>query len=99
MNSDCPICQKEHIPGVPPEPRLVPKTINQESAMPDLDLKYNREPVCPHCGHVHRDAWEWDFGPGGGSDIEIECYACGLVFFVSRNVEVTYTTAKVQPKG
>lgn len=50
------------------------------------------DPVCPHCGHKHRDAWEWNFGPGldGGGDRE--CESCGETFRCDRIVDVSYTT-------
>lgn len=63
-----------------------------------LDLRHNPEPVCPHCGHKHRDAWEWNFGPGIEGDTEYECNECGETFAVSRCVEITYNTSKIKPK-
>jgi len=53
-------------------------------------------PVCPYCGHVERDAWEIDFGPGLDGDAETSCNSCGADYFCSRNVSVTYTTRKEQ---
>lgn len=63
-----------------------------------LDLKFNTEPVCPHCGHHQRDAWEINFGDSMEGSAEIECGACDEPFFVEREVTVTYTTAKITPK-
>jgi uncharacterized Zn-finger protein len=57
--------------------------------MSDLDLAYNREPVCPHCGHKHADAWEWMADEG-----EHDCDKCEEPFRYTREVEVTYTTTK-----
>jgi len=52
-------------------------------------------PVCPHCGHEHRDAYEWDFGPLlEGRITGRECDSCGEVFDCARVVTVEYTTKK-----
>ena len=51
-------------------------------------------PVCPFCGHAHKGAWEWDFGPGLEGDTEQECESCGKEFRVSRICDVSYTTGK-----
>ena len=49
-------------------------------------------PVCPHCGHRHHDAWEWNFGPGLEGETEYECDDCGKPFHCEREVTVYYTT-------
>jgi hypothetical protein len=50
-------------------------------------------PVCPHCGHKHDDAWEWNFGQGLDGFIDgRECDYCGGVFTCERVVDVNYTT-------
>jgi hypothetical protein len=49
-------------------------------------------PVCPHCGHVHHDAWEWSFGPGLEGSAERECDHCGGSFHCERDVTVYYST-------
>lgn len=70
--------------------------------MPDLnafDLAWNPEPVCPHCGKKYSDAWEINFGNDMEGSTTITCGHCEEDFFVQRNVEVTFTTAKIQPKG
>jgi hypothetical protein len=61
----------------------------------DHDLKYNHNPVCPHCGYEHDDAWEWNFGDGMEGSIDIECSHCDSLFHVIREVEVTYSTSKI----
>ena len=50
-------------------------------------------PVCPRCGHKHRDAWEWSLGPGLDGSGEHDCDECGNTFHVERVVTVDYTTA------
>ena len=53
-------------------------------------------PVCPHCGHKHRDAWEWNFGSGLDGDSEgRDCDSCGGSFDCERVVDVSYTTKAV----
>lgn len=50
-------------------------------------------PTCPHCGHRHQDAWEWNFGPGMEGDREGEtCESCEESFDCRRDVSVYYTT-------
>jgi len=55
------------------------------------DLRYTREPICPYCGNKDRDAWEYDFGDMEGT-IETDCGNCGKEYYVTRNVEITYST-------
>lgn len=43
---------------------------------------------CPKCGHVDRDAWEWENGNEACG--EYECPKCGHEFMVSRTLSVTY---------
>ena len=54
--------------------------------------------ICPHCGHEDHDSWEIDFGPGCEGETTIECSDCDKPFFATRYCDVTYSTAKVQPK-
>ena len=57
-----------------------------------MDTTLRPWPVCPYCGHEHKDAWEWDLGPGLEGDGEYECSDCGKPFHVSRSVTIYYTT-------
>ena len=50
------------------------------------------EPVCPHCGHKHRDAWDLSFDGGAEGECEIECGECGKDYIISRHVSVSYST-------
>ena len=58
-----------------------------------IETDYTREPTCPRCGYVVRDAWELS------DETEIDCGnpECEVAFKVFRNVEVTYTTELVKP--
>lgn len=68
--------------------------------MPDetYETDYMDEPVCPHCGHRQRDAWEINLGPGIEGDGEMECGECWKEFLISRHCSVSYSTSKPQPK-
>jgi hypothetical protein len=54
------------------------------------------EIVCPWCGYVDRDSWEWEpsNGPGGEGDGTHECGECEREFLVSRNISVSYSSRK-----
>lgn len=55
--------------------------------------------VCPYCGTVERDSWEYNFGPGLEGDGEVTCGSCGEKFFCSRHVSVTYSTKPIAGVG
>lgn len=63
-----------------------------------MSTKLQSAPVCPHCGYVEKDAWEWNFGPGLEGDTEHDCGRCGEPFHCEREVSVYYTTAKAGHK-
>ena len=58
-----------------------------------MKYEYNNQPICPHCDHEERDAWEIDFTSMEG-EAEIECGNCGEPYFVHRHVSITYSTIK-----
>lgn len=60
-----------------------------------MDTERTNEPICPHCGHRERDAWEINFGPGMEGDTTVTCGSCGEDYFCSRQVDVSYTTSKL----
>jgi hypothetical protein len=53
----------------------------------DGDHEYTYEAVCPHCGYVEGDSWEMSEGVRN-------CGDCDREYELTRNTEVTYTTAK-----
>lgn len=57
-----------------------------------IDHKYTDEIVCPYCGYKESDSWEYNHN----SD-DMECTGCGKKFHYERNIEVTYTTNKIEP--
>jgi transcription elongation factor Elf1 len=54
--------------------------------------EHTKRIVCPFCGHVNWDSWEWNNGEEG--DGETECGKCEDRFLVSRHVLITYSTRK-----
>jgi len=58
-----------------------------------IETTHTPHPICPHCGHVHKDAWEWQ--PNELEfDSDHECDACDKTFMVIRHASITYTTAE-----
>ena len=64
--------------------------------MPDFETEYTREIVCPHCGYVHGDSWEVEFGEGMDGDTEMDCHNCAVEFAVSRIGTIEYTSTKIE---
>ena len=60
---------------------------NDEDA---FDTDYTTEPICPHCGHQMRDAWEDVDGEGEWQTVE--CGRCEKDYRVIRHVAVTFST-------
>jgi uncharacterized Zn-finger protein len=58
----------------------------------ELNLKYNREPVCPYCGDILTDAWEMNLRDGESEDVT--CGNCDEEFKVTCSIDVTYDTEK-----
>ena len=54
-------------------------------------------PVCPHCGHHHADAWEWNFGSGLEGTSQRTCDSCEMDFDCDRVVDISYTTRMPHP--
>jgi len=62
--------------------------------MTDFDTEYvDGVAVCPHCGYVHRDCWEWHDGLDG-TTLEHDCEKCGKPFEVEIMIRTLYTTKK-----
>ena len=54
------------------------------------DTKYTNNAVCPHCGYVHLDSWEFELD--GEEESEMDCHSCGKEFLVCREMTITYNT-------
>ncbi|GAA6122599.1 hypothetical protein BPY_07070 [Bifidobacterium psychraerophilum] len=58
--------------------------------MSDIDHEYMDEIVCPYCGYVFGDSWEFS-----SDDFQsTECDECGRLFMFHREVEITYCSSK-----
>lgn len=67
----------------------------EQTALKVSAYTYSDFPVCPYCGHLERDAWEIDFGPGLDGNTHTWCGSCGKEYFLSRNVSVSYSSKKI----
>ena len=52
-----------------------------------VDTEGTAYPVCPHCGNIHYNDFEYDDGV-------YNCAQCGEEFEVEREVSVSFTTRK-----
>ena len=60
---------------------------------------YTDEAVCPHCGQVVQGTYEifaGDSDEGDGATAEDICANCDKQFEIRRNIEITYTTKKME---
>lgn len=57
-----------------------------------IDTFHTEHPTCPHCGHEHKDAFEWI-----GDDGEHACDSCGKKFIWSRDISIAFTTELPRP--
>jgi len=75
-------------------PQQAPILDGSAKEIPEERLRLKDAPVCPHCGHVEKDAWEIDFGGVEGST-QHSCGECGMEYDVFREATFYYTTSKV----
>ena len=52
--------------------------------------EYTKEVVCPWCGHIHSDSW--DFFPRYEETASAECGECDKPIRIVRHVSITYST-------
>jgi DNA-directed RNA polymerase subunit RPC12/RpoP len=57
--------------------------------MTEHECRFTKEIVCPYCGFVFKDSWDFDEDSG-----DIECSGCGKEFSFERNTRVTYCTLR-----
>lgn len=63
----------------------------------EIETDYNSQGVCPYCGHEHDTSWEWFRGDDGdGSKTIVSCAKCGEDFEVTMNIDITYSTRKLE---
>jgi hypothetical protein len=68
----------------------IPSMIDAEREQINHD--YTDEIVCPYCGHVDCDSWE--FLDGNEGDSVSDCGKCGKTFHCSRHISITYSTRR-----
>ena len=57
------------------------------------DTEYTNEPICPHCGQM-------SYGVDLLTDEDdAVCGRCGESFHCTRNVNITYTTRRIEGDG
>jgi len=47
-------------------------------------------PICPHCGYVHKDAWEMFDDVEGNK--ETNCHSCDRPIIVNKHCRINYST-------
>jgi hypothetical protein len=52
--------------------------------------EYERDIICPYCDHKFSDSWEYN-----EDDEEVECVSCDKAFWLVVDVEVTYSTSRI----
>lgn len=55
------------------------------------------EVVCPFCGYVHQDSWEFDFDCNNLKDVV--CDNCSSKFEVYKEIAITYTSCPKDSTG
>ena len=58
--------------------------------MTEINHDYTSRIVCPYCGHIHSECYEY------ADDGKTECDACEMTFHFTRHVIVNYSTKKVK---
>ena len=56
----------------------------------ERQCSWSNDPICPYCGHVQSDFWEYP-----GEDGDCDCGDCGRRFMWSRHIEVTFSTTSI----
>lgn len=58
--------------------------------MDEMEHKFTDEIVCPYCGCIFNDSWEFEDDDG-----IILCEECGKEFNYTREINITYNTSKL----
>lgn len=61
-----------------------------------IEHEFTSFPVCPHCGSVDPDAWEYEAEAINDEVVEVSCGVCGKDMRCVPHVTVLWTTSKVQ---
>lgn len=65
------------------------KTAEQRDS--EFDTDGTDDATCPYCGHVNQDSWEINLCNDYG---EHDCHECNKTMLLTRNVSVSYSSAK-----
>lgn len=58
--------------------------------MDELEHEYTDEITCPYCGYIYSDSWEQ------AEEAEHNCPECDGKFKHQREIEITYSTYKIE---
>lgn len=58
----------------------------------NIEHEYTQEIVCPWCGHIQSDGWE--YFRDNDEIVECDCGECDKPFTVLQHISVTYSTYK-----
>jgi hypothetical protein len=72
------------------------RRLRRKSSSPMIDTENRDDPICPHCGYIIIMP-QIMVAVAERSDV-LRCHVCSGKFQVNRNVTVTYTTQKLEPK-
>ena len=59
-----------------------------------INTQFTRDVICPHCGHIYRDSWEYN----GDDGTVQECIECSEKFILYIDFEVHYCTEKYEER-
>ncbi len=54
------------------------------------EKRHKDDVECPHCDHEHDESW--DFPESG----VVSCHSCEKDFYMTRNIQITYSSSKVK---
>jgi transcription elongation factor Elf1 len=62
--------------------------------MPEFKCDHTQFITCPYCGHEDENSWEYS-----SDSTVVTCGACDKEFDMCRDIEVYYTTSKLNPEA
>jgi hypothetical protein len=60
----------------------------------EIDCKYTEEIVCPYCGYIVEESYE--YFEYGNDDTEIQCDECNKTFIAYRHERVRYSSFPIE---
>jgi len=58
------------------------------------DTEFTDNIICPHCGYVFNDSWEYSVDMNDGDTYVLECDDCGKEFELEVHISIEYSTFK-----